>query len=86
MATLHHRRMDAMQRRWFADRLVSLHRRQRRLDLEPRRVRLPFPWRVDPLSWTANSSLFDCPVFGAHFADETTLFVARGGYGKAVGA
>src|ERR1700679_2833736 len=55
-------RMHAVERCQLADRLVSLHRGQRHLGLEPRAVRLPFLCHVLPLSWTANSSLFDCPV------------------------
>ena len=38
-----HRRMHAMQRGQLANRLVSLHRRQRHLGLEPGRMGLPFP-------------------------------------------
>jgi hypothetical protein len=38
-----HRRMHAVERRQLADRLITLHRGQRHLGLERRRVRLPFP-------------------------------------------
>src|SRR5213592_4800973 len=45
---VNHRRMHAMQRRQLTDRLVTLHRCQRHLGLERRRVVLPFPWHDYP--------------------------------------
>ena len=53
--------------RQFVHRLVTLDRRQRHLGLERRRMGLPFPGHGYPFLWTANSSLFDCPVFGVHY-------------------